>query len=363
MGKRTDFGGINMNYIANKLHKNRDEILRFCNRHKEIHIFGAGIVGSLILRYFIEEKIKISDILVSPGHDNMNMFHGYPVKVIKRDEWTDGDGIVVAVSNKFRSEVLALLCQLNIRKDDIYIQNIYPSSFEEPLIKDALLLVGENENNGFFSKYKKLDFLGKKNNTDKCSFQHNYLNKYEFFFKELKDEPIRILELGVFNGSSLSTWADYFTKAQIYGVDIEEACSHYVHDRCQVILQDLGDEELFKELYFIEPSIIVDDASHYTSHQIKALYHLLPMLKTGGIYIIEDLGTNFNLYKNHGYQDAIVSCYEFCKAITDVVTSGEFLNLDKLHPSCVPLKKEIEFLAGQIEMISFIYESCIIIKR
>ena len=351
-----------MNYIAKKLHKDRGEILRFCNRHKTIHIFGAGIVGSLMLRYFIEEGVKISGILVSPGHDNISTFHGYSVKAIKKDEWIDGDGIVVAVSNKFRSEVLDLLRKLEIREDDIYVQNIYPSSFEEPLIKDALLSA-ENKSDGFFSTYKVLNRLGEKNNTDKCSVQHNYLDKYEFFFKELKNEPIHLLELGVFNGSSLRTWADYFTKAHIYGVDIEEACKCYTYDRCQVILQDLGDEELFKQLYPIEPTIIIDDASHYTSHQMKALYHLLPILKAGGIYVIEDLGTNFNLYKNHGYQDAIVSCYEFCKAIADVVTSGEFLNLERMHPACVPLKEEIEFLAGQIEMISFIHESCIMIKR
>ena len=337
--------------------------MQFCERHESIHIFGAGIVGSMMLGYLIEEGIRVDDFLVSPGYDNLSIFHGCPVKVIKKSGWTDRDGIIVAVSTKFRSEVLELLRELEIREDNIYLQDIYSYSFEEPLIKDVLLFKENKESNGYFSKYKELNCLGIKNNTDKCSNQHNYLNKYEFFLKEFKNEPINVLELGVFCGSSLNTWADYFTKAQVYGVDIKEECRNYLHDRCHFILQDLGDERLFKRLYNIEPSIIIDDASHYTSHQIKALYNLLPMLKTGGIYIIEDLGTNFNLYRNHRYQDAIVSCYEFCKAITDAVTSGELLNIDKLHPACVPLKAEIEFLAKQVEMISFIHESCIIIKK
>ncbi len=88
----------------------------------------------------------------------------------------------------------------------IYIQRIYSSSVSKLLINDVLLTKSNGE------KYQ----------TDKCNIFYNYLNKYEFFFKELKEEPIHVLELGVYNGSSLQTWENYFTKAQIYGVDVEK---------------------------------------------------------------------------------------------------------------------------------------------
>ncbi len=81
-----------------------------------------------------------------------------------------------------------------------------------------------------------------------------------------------------------------------------------------------------------------------------------------GAGTVADLVTSFSLYQNKRLQDAIVTCYGFCKAIADVVASREYLNIEKMNLVCVPLKKEIEFLAEQIEMISFIHESCIIVK-
>lgn len=352
-----------MEPIGRKLHKDRDEILNFCNHHKRIHVFGAGRAGELMLRYLAEEGIQVLDVLVSPGHVQGDSFQGIPLKELKEDIWEDGDGVIVSVGIWLRKEIFDLLTEFGINEQDLYIQRIYSLSVRELLIHDVLLVKSNGEKETFFHKYKELDQLGEKYETDKCSTFHNYLDKYEFFFKELKDEPIHVLELGVYNGGSLQTWETYFEKAQIYGVDVEERCMEYGRGRCHVILQDLGDENLMEKLSFISPDIIIDDASHYTSHQIKALYHLFPTLKSGGIYIVEDLGTNFKAYRNRGYQDAIVSCYEFCKAIADVVTSGEYLALEKMHPACVLLKGEIEFLAGQVSMISFIHESCIMIKK
>ena len=281
----------------------------------------------------------------------------------QKDICQSGDGIIVAVDTQFRKEIFSTLIKFDVSEKDIYIQEIYNLAYKGFLKKDILLLKDKRENSGFFKEYRKLDELGKKYSTDKNSSYHNYLNKYEFFLQKMKNDPIHILELGVFNGSSLKMWEDYFENAQIYGVDIDDNCKRYNGERCHVIIQDLGDEELLHQLSDISPSIIVEDASHYMSHQIKALYHLFPILKSGGVFIIEDLGTNFNLYRDMGLQDACVSCYDFCRTIADVVASGEFLDIAKMAPACVPLKNEIESIAREIEMISFIHESCIIIKK
>lgn len=107
----------------------------------------------------------------------------------------------------------------------------------------------------------------------------------------------------------------------------------------------------------------MDDASHLWSHQIKALYHLLPSLESGGIYILEDLGTSFYSYRTIEYADACVSAYDFCSALAEVVCSQELFRVQGLEANVMLFKKEIEELASQIEMITFIHQSCIIIKR
>lgn len=326
-------------------------------------MFGAGYVGELMWRYLLEEEIEVCTVLVSKGHLKTDLFHGIPVKEYQRNICQKGDGIIIAVDNQFRKEILNELIELGVNENDVYIQRIYNLAYEGFLTNGILMTDGKKDNEGFFKQYKQLDELGKKYSTDKNSNYHNYLNKYEIFLQKLRNDPINILELGVFNGSSLRMWEEYFKNAQIYGVDIDDKCQKYNDGRCHVIIQDLGDERLLRQLSDISPSIIIDDASHYMSHQIKALYHLFPILKSGGVFIIEDLGTNFDLYRDMGLQDSCVSCYEFCKAITDVVTSGEFLNVEKMSSSCVPLKDEIEFIAREIEMISFIHESCIMIKK
>jgi hypothetical protein len=55
-----------------------------------------------------------------------------------------------------------------------------------------------------------LNDLGLKYGTDKSSSSHGYLDIYERHFCQMKDEPIRVLEIGIFNGSSLKMWEEYF---------------------------------------------------------------------------------------------------------------------------------------------------------
>ncbi|MGE0223549.1 MAG: hypothetical protein AB7S57_09830, partial [Acetobacteraceae bacterium] len=48
-----------------------------------------------------------------------------------------------------------------------------------------------------------------------------YLWEYERILALLRDEPVRILELGVSSGASLLLWRDYLPRAVIVGVDID----------------------------------------------------------------------------------------------------------------------------------------------
>ena len=111
---------------------------------------------------------------------------------------------------------------------------------------------------GYFDDLPMLDAIGLKYRTDKCSMEHNYLNKYAFFLEKFRLQPIRLLELGIFNGASLRMWQEYFPYAEIYGVDIADRCSQYADERIHIIQVDLSDPERVAKLKEIRPQIIID---------------------------------------------------------------------------------------------------------
>lgn len=94
------------------------------------------------------------------------------------------------------------------------------------------------------------------------------------------------------NGASLHMWEDYFPEAQIYGLDIEPRsfvnagrihsfyCDQYDdHSYVEAIQQIGGDFDL-----------IIEDGDHTYAAQLKAISWLLPLVKKGGLYIVEDVG-------------------------------------------------------------------------
>ena len=48
----------------------------------------------------------------------------------------------------------------------------------------------------------------------------DYVSVYENFFKEIKNEKLNILEIGVAGGHSHASWYKYFLNSKIYGIDI-----------------------------------------------------------------------------------------------------------------------------------------------
>ena len=352
---------IDMGIIGKKLHKDSDELAAFYRKHNLIYVYGNGEVAKYIFRYLAEEKMEIAGFVVGNGHKESNLFVGKTVYELDEIQFRSGDGIILGISGEKQNEVFKSLKEKDIFECDIYAQQIFYNKAASTLMLEARM--SEDMSDAYFNKYDYLDDLGKKYNTDKSSRYHCYLRKYEFFLKEIRDLHMNILELGVYLGGSLKTWEDYFPNAEIYGVDIDKMCEKFAGGRKHVLICDLADENVLEQMGELAPMVVIDDASHMWSHQIKALYHLLPHMPSGGVYIIEDLGTNFSMYRNQHYSDAILSCYTICQEISKVVTSGEYLCLEEMNVACVPLKREIEFLASHIDMISFFREACVIIKK
>ena len=190
-----------------------------------------------------------------------------------------------------------------------------------------------------------LDSIGKKFNTDKSSKCHGFLEFYDKELSKLRNSKIKLLEIGIFNGSSLSTWREYFSEGQIYGVDINAT---YIENQKNRDLPNVHisylDQSKKEELvaFFKEYGpfdVIIDDGSHIISHQKLTLEIGLEFLTPEGIYILEDLHTSLpSQGKNHidepttalevvenlqGYNVDILTNntvgYPGCKSITAII--------------------------------------------
>lgn len=223
-------------------------------------------------------------------------------------------------------------------------------------LKQLVALEEAKYNCGYFADYTELESIGERNVTDKSSCSHNYLEKYEFFLQKFRRKNFHLLELGVASGGSLATWKEYFPFANIIGVDIDERCRQYADDRVDVIVADLSDEAELDKLHRFAPHVIVDDASHLWSHQIKALFNLWPCLPSGGIYIIEDMETSLNMDVFPGYDDFSIDAYEVCSRIAKVVASKE---PDDASICC----DDINRIGMETELVAIMHGSCVLIKR
>ncbi len=352
--------------IANKIHKDREEVLSFCSRFNKIYLYGAGIVAEFMLRYLFEEGIKIEGIIVSDGHRDKRELENIKIYELSEVCFDDYSGVILGVGVSAQSEIMSKLCAFGLTENQLYSQRIYWTNNVPTIMLDSTFdkKLGTNRNdNGFFAAYRDLNTIGIKYDTDKSDTYHNYLSKYEFFLERWRNKSFSLLELGVFNGGSLETWRDYFPHAQIYGVDINEECKRVESERITVIIDDLSVEENVEKLCQLNASIIIDDASHIWSHQIKSLFHLFNALPHGGMFIMEDLETSFDVYRNYHFADSIISTYDICSTLSQIVCSQETIKKEKSNAVIWELKEELEEIGKNIEMISFIHGSCIMIRK
>jgi hypothetical protein len=161
-----------------------------------------------------------------------------------------------------------------------------------------------------------LTYLADRLGSDKGNLHagHGYTRIYERFFDPLRDRAIVLLEMGLLRADadrrremsaaegetdaectrapSLEMWRRFFPYAKIFGFDIDDF-SKVAIIGCTIIRGDMsspGDLERCVQAIGEPIDIVIDDASHVSHHQQIALGHLFPHLRTGGIYVIEDLG-------------------------------------------------------------------------
>lgn len=117
----------------------------------------------------------------------------------------------------------------------------------------------------------------------------SYLHFYDTEFSRYKHLKLNLLEIGIQNGGSLETWAEYFPFAKhIIGVDIDPKCANltFSDERICVHVADAAELDLDIQL-----NIIIDDGSHTSSDIVRNFQKWWPRLLPGGLYVVEDFHT------------------------------------------------------------------------
>jgi hypothetical protein len=163
-----------------------------------------------------------------------------------------------------------------------------------------------------FEKYK----------SDKChEIYHTYSKLYYDLLCDKKNSALNILEIGIGNkelmvpivgqdyqeGASLKAWRDFFTKANVFGLDIDRSVL-FNDNRIYCYFADQSNPEvLTKTVLDINQyhgvdgfDVIIDDGSHIKDHMVCSILTLNKFLKNGGIYIIEDIKNHdVNFFANY----------------------------------------------------------------
>jgi len=121
---------------------------------------------------------------------------------------------------------------------------------------------------------------------------HGYAKFYEDYFKNIKNEKLKILEIGSFYGNASASLFFYFRNSFLYAGDIFPDLFRYKSKRVKNFFVNSSEESSIKNDIIaknIQFNIIIEDASHSFKDQIISLFLLFKSLEPKGLFIIEEL--------------------------------------------------------------------------
>ena len=201
-----------------------------------------------------------------------------------------------------------------------------------------------------------LDTVGLRTDTDKCSKHHDFLRFYEPFIRPSRHEMSAILEVGVSAGGSVRMWEQYLPNTKVVALDINPAAVRHASSRVKIEIVDQSDPKALVDVAVKHGpfDLIIDDGSHFWDHQILTMQCLMPFVKRGGLYIMEDIDTSYGSYIPLYNNGANVSAAEYLKRLLDRVIGDSAL--DAVFESDLFLKS----YARLIDSMNFYRRTCVI---
>jgi cephalosporin hydroxylase len=129
---------------------------------------------------------------------------------------------------------------------------------------------------------------------------------YQKTFEPFSDEEITLVEIGIRSGASIKLWREFFSKANIIGIDnLQDHNDNrtpinkdWISDGVKFIDFDAYSEKIF-DILKTNIDILIDDGPHTLESHIKLLEMYIPKMNCGGMIIIEDISYNPNNLYNY----------------------------------------------------------------
>jgi len=120
---------------------------------------------------------------------------------------------------------------------------------------------------------------------------HSYISEYyEEALKPYRHIAEKVLEIGVLNGGSTKLWSEYFSKAEIIGIDRWELEPPYLFIDPRITYYKSDAYTGFALRNFEQEfDVIIDDGPHTLRSQIVVIEEWYAKLKPGGLLVIEDI--------------------------------------------------------------------------
>ncbi|RJF82131.1 class I SAM-dependent methyltransferase [Azospirillum cavernae] len=190
-----------------------------------------------------------------------------------------------------------------------------------------------------------LEKLANKHKASKSS--HDYLRRYEAHLGSKRNSIQRVLEIGLRaphqekTGASIHMWRDYFPNATIYGCDINPDCLDLMSERVVVEIFNSADPSAarrFVEQHGGDFDLIIDDGSHWYKDQINTFLNFFPLLKNGGLYVVEDMISGDGPHR-YLATNAFKELVDAINVLPPTVSTGHWHNFKSLPPEYPEIMK------------------------
>jgi hypothetical protein len=198
----------------------------------------------------------------------------------------------------------------------------------------------------------------------------DFYAEYDHYFRKHGFVPSSILEIGVFKGESTQVFSKTFPGAKIVALDLSlreidfSDCPNVTYlkanQRDATILEAIVRREFPDGVDFV-----IEDASHFGALSAITFRTLLPLLKSNGVYAIEDWGTGYRDTWEDGsrFQEYPLKWFDgkmpkripshdfgmvgFVKSLVDLTHEGAVKGrLPPEFPKHISPLKSLEFVAG-----------------
>ena len=125
---------------------------------------------------------------------------------------------------------------------------------------------------------------------------HDYINSfYNNEFTDIKNNKIKLVEIGIFNGNSLRLFGEWFVNGTIIGIDngmyMEDGWREEVEQipNTTAIFEDAYSDYIIDKFEDESLDYVIDDGPHTVESQILCYEKWFKKIKKGGKLIIEDV--------------------------------------------------------------------------